>query len=80
MCGRYSLHTNKKTLAEAIAQAIAEQFEPSYNIGLGSAVLAIAQGADRPAAMSMMHWGLTHASKQPTPRHAFEIAGQSNAA
>ena len=58
MCGRFSLHTNKKKLAEAIAQAIPEQFEPSYNIGPGSDILAIAKGAEQPATAGMMHWGL----------------------
>ena len=58
MCGRFSLHTNQKKLAEAIAQAIPEQFEPSYNIGPGSDILAIAKGAEQPATAGMMHWGL----------------------
>lgn len=58
MCGRYTLHTNKKKLAQAIAQAMPEQFEPSYNIGPGSEVLAIAKGAEQSAKAGMMHWGL----------------------
>lgn len=58
MCGRYTLHSNKKKLAEAISQAMPEQFQPSYNIGPGSEVLAIAKGANNPASAGMMHWGL----------------------
>jgi putative SOS response-associated peptidase YedK len=58
MCGRFSLHTNKKKLAEAIAHAIPDSFAPSYNIGPGSDVLAVARGADGRTATGMMHWGL----------------------
>jgi putative SOS response-associated peptidase YedK len=58
MCGRYSLHTNKKKLAKAIAQEIPEAFEPCYNIGPGSEILVIAKGSKQTAASGMMHWGL----------------------
>lgn len=58
MCGRYSLHTDKEKLAEAIALAIPEHFEPSYNIGPGSEILAIAKDTENIATAGMMHWGL----------------------
>jgi putative SOS response-associated peptidase YedK len=58
MCGRYTLHSNKKKLAEAIALAIPESYEPDYNIGPGRPVLALAGSEETKAACGMMHWGL----------------------
>ncbi len=53
MCGRYTLHANQQTLAEAIAAAIPEDYTPSYNISPGSDILTVtATAADR------MQWGL----------------------
>lgn len=59
MCGRYTLHVQKKKLAEAIALEIPEVYEPDYNIGPGSESLAICQldGLGEPIAQ-MQHWGL----------------------
>ncbi|MGB0408552.1 MAG: SOS response-associated peptidase [Opitutales bacterium] len=57
MCGRFSLHANKKTLAEAIALALPETIGPDYNIGPGREVLSISRADDAPRA-SLMHWGL----------------------
>ena len=34
MCGRYTLHARQKQLAEAIALALPEAYEPDYNIAL----------------------------------------------
>ncbi|ADE55774.1 SOS response-associated peptidase [Coraliomargarita akajimensis] len=53
MCGRYTLHTNKKKLAEAIAKAIPETYAPDYNIAPGSDVLSISNEST-----AMMQWGL----------------------
>lgn len=58
MCGRYTLHPNKKKLAEAIALAIPDTFEPNYNIGPGSDALAIASTVETAIKAGMMHWGL----------------------
>lgn len=53
MCGRYTLHVNKKTLAEAIAAAIPDSYVPDYNISPGSEILTITN--ERVGSMS---WGL----------------------
>lgn len=58
MCGRYTLHTNKKALAEAIALALPEAYEPNYNIGPGRESLSIATRDKVQPAARMMHWGL----------------------
>jgi putative SOS response-associated peptidase YedK len=58
MCGRYTLHSSKKKLAEAIALAIPDAFEASYNIAPGSEALAIATEAETGPAAGMMQWGL----------------------
>ncbi len=57
MCGRYTLHTNAKKLAQAIALEIPEAYEPGYNIGPGREVLSIS-GAEGAPVAQMMHWGL----------------------
>lgn len=57
MCGRYTLHSNAKKLAEAMALAIPDNYAPDYNIGPGREVLSLAQTTDGPVAR-MMHWGL----------------------
>jgi len=57
MCGRYTLHTNAKKLAEAIALAIPDDYAPDYNIGPGREVPGIVTIGDAPAAR-MIHWGL----------------------
>jgi len=58
MCGRYTLNTNKKALAEAIALALPEAYEPDYNIGPGRETLSIATRDKVQAVATMMHWGL----------------------
>ena len=58
MCGRFTLHSNKKKLAKAIAQAMPEAFKPSYNITPGSEVLALAKATKQPIGAGRMHWGL----------------------
>jgi putative SOS response-associated peptidase YedK len=58
MCGRYTLHANKKKLAEAIALALPEDFEPEYNIGPGREILSLSQRDECPPALGYMHWGL----------------------
>jgi len=59
MCGRYTLHANKKKLAEAIALALPDISLPDYNIGPGREVLSISKHAEnKTARASLMHWGL----------------------
>ena len=58
MCGRYTLHTNKKALAEAIALALPEAYEPNYNIAPGRETLSIATRDKVQLVAMMMHWGL----------------------
>ena len=58
MCGRYTLHANKKALAEAIALALPEDYEPNYNIGPGRGTLSIATRDKMQPVAKMMHWGL----------------------
>lgn len=58
MCGRYTLHIQKQKLAEAIALAIPESYEPGYNIGPGSEVLSIANRHGGEPEATSMSWGL----------------------
>ncbi|MEM8867780.1 MAG: SOS response-associated peptidase [Verrucomicrobiota bacterium] len=58
MCGRFTIHANKKKLAEAIKLHIPEEYEPDYNIGPGREILSLAQDEASEPAMKMMHWGL----------------------
>ena len=58
MCGRYTLHANKKALAEAIALALPEKYEPRYNIGPGIETLSIVANEKLRVVSKMMHWGL----------------------
>ena len=58
MCGRYTLHIDKKKLAEAIALAVPETYEPDYNIGPGRETLSVATGEHSEPVANMMHWGL----------------------
>lgn len=58
MCGRYTLHANKKVLAKAIAQAIPPTYEPDYNIGPGRETLVIAKRDPDTTVATMMNWGL----------------------
>ena len=58
MCGRYTLHANKKALADAIALALPEDYKPNYNIGPGRETLSIATRENVQVASTMMHWGL----------------------
>ena len=58
MCGRYTLHANKKSLADAIALPIPKDYKPSYNIGPGRETLSIATLEKVQVASTMMHWGL----------------------
>ena len=58
MCGRYTLHANKKALADAIALALPEDYKPNYNIGPGRETLGIVTREKVQVASTMMHWGL----------------------
>ena len=58
MCGRYTLHTNKKVLAEAIALALPEAYEANYNIAPGCETLTIINRDKQQPVATMMHWGL----------------------
>ncbi|MEC8614478.1 MAG: SOS response-associated peptidase [Verrucomicrobiota bacterium] len=58
MCGRYTLHANKKALAEAIALTLPEGYKPKYNIAPGRETLCIATRDMMQAEATMMHWGL----------------------
>lgn len=59
MCGRYTLHLQKQKLAEAIAAALPDDYEPDYNIGPGREVLTLALDPESGgAAPGRMHWGL----------------------
>lgn len=58
MCGRYTLHVQKQKLAEAIALALPEAYEPDYNIGPGREALSIATKKEHGSIATMMHWGL----------------------
>ena len=58
MCGRYTLHVKKKTLAEAIALALPDAYEPDYNIGPSREALSITTRDEVQPVASMMHWGL----------------------
>ncbi|PXA05328.1 DUF159 family protein [Coraliomargarita sinensis] len=58
MCGRFTLHSNKNKLAEAIALALPESIEPDYNIGPGREVLSISQLKETGPRATLMHWGL----------------------
>ena len=58
MCGRYTLHTDKKTLAEAIALTLPEDYKPNYNISPGRETLSVATRDKMQAVAMMMHWGL----------------------
>ena len=58
MCGRYTLHTNKKALADAIALALPGDYKPNYHIGPGRETLSIATREKVQVASTMMHWGL----------------------
>ncbi|MGJ8638691.1 MAG: SOS response-associated peptidase [Opitutaceae bacterium] len=58
MCGRYTLHPNKRVLAKLIAQEIPLAYEPDYNIGPGRETLALANRDKNTTVSTMMHWGL----------------------
>lgn len=58
MCGRYTLHVQKQKLAEAIALALPDAYEPDYNIGPGRETLSIATRDKVQPVATMMHWGL----------------------
>lgn len=58
MCGRYTLHVQKQKLAEAIALALPEAYEPNYNIGPGREALSLATRDKVEPVATMMHWGL----------------------
>lgn len=53
MCGRYTLHLQPESLADAIATAIPADYAPSYNIGPGTEILS--RTAET---VARMHWGL----------------------
>ena len=83
MCGRYTLHANKKALADAIALALPGDYKPNYNIGPGRETLSIATREKLQVASTMMHWGLRtpkisismRVSKLQIQRLAFAKAG-----
>ena len=58
MCGRYTLHANKKSLADAIALPIPKDYKPNYNIGPGRETLSIATSEKVKFVSTMMYWGL----------------------
>lgn len=58
MCGRFTLHSNQKKLAEAIALALPEVIDPDYNIGPGREVLSISKREEEAPRATLMHWGL----------------------
>ena len=58
MCGRYTLHADKKALSDAIALGLPEDYKPNYNIGPGCETLSIAAHEKVQIASTMMHWGL----------------------
>lgn len=58
MCGRYTLHVQKKKLAEAVALAIPDIYEPNYNIGPGVETLSIRHDSEKGPLAEMQHWGL----------------------
>lgn len=58
MCGRYTLHVQKQKLAEAIALALPDAYEPDYNIGPGREALSLATRDKVQPVATMMHWGL----------------------
>ena len=58
MCGRYTLHTNKKKLAAAIALTLPVDYVADYNIGPGCNTLAIANRDAETTVATLMHWGL----------------------
>lgn len=58
MCGRFTLHSNKQKLAEAIELALPETIEPDYNIGPGREVLSLSVNEKTGPRANMMHWGL----------------------
>jgi len=58
MCGRFTLHSNKKKLAEAIALALPDGIEPDYNVGPGREVLSISTDKEAGPRATLMQWGL----------------------
>lgn len=58
MCGRYTLHTNREKLAEIIASAVPEAYEPDYNIGPGREALSVVTRERTAPDAAMLHWGL----------------------
>ena len=60
MCGRYTLHANKKALTDAIALALPKDYKPNYNIGPGRETLSIVTCEKVQFVSKMMHWGWVH--------------------
>jgi len=58
MCGRFTLHSNQKQIAEAIALAFPGEIQPDYNIGPGREVLSLSSDKETGPRASRMHWGL----------------------
>jgi len=58
MCGRFTLHSDKSKLAEAIALALPETIEPDYNISPGREVLSVSHPHEAAPRATLMHWGL----------------------
>ncbi|WP_269524981.1 SOS response-associated peptidase [Coraliomargarita parva] len=58
MCGRYTLHINKKKLAEAIGRELPDSYEPDFNIAPGREVLSLTADGAAPGLPRMMQWGL----------------------
>jgi len=58
MCGRFTLHTNQKKLAQAIGLTLPSNYEPDYNIGPGRETIAIAHYNKQSPNCIRMLWGL----------------------
>ena len=58
MCGRYTLHANKRVLEKAITHAIPLTYQPDYNTGPGRETLVIAKRDAQTTVATMMNWGL----------------------
>lgn len=59
MCGRYSLHADRKRIEAALASALPEDFPADYNIGPGRPVPAKRSSVATGAVAEALHWGMT---------------------
>jgi len=58
MCGRYTLHSKKAAIEQALGADFADAIEPDYNIGPGRAVAGLRWQRNTGTVAGMMHWGL----------------------